>query len=189
MQSKSLTFTPASAFFSFWIILFTLIFIAGYFLNFLRFAADPRWLFVFVTLGFAFIAGYLMRQRARIVPDGLELLGVLTVFTGAMIYFIVPSLPTLIPPSYSGDPALHYAFTDSIYSTGQIIGSDPGGPSLMAATFAHWLGVPILRAMHPTAALWLALAATAMYGMACALLAPRPMSKITALVAPFYLFV
>jgi len=64
------------------------------------------------------------------------------VFVGAWICFLAPSLPTLVPPSYSVDPALHYVLTDSFYTTGRIIGDDPGGPSLIAATFAHCLHAP-----------------------------------------------
>ena len=189
MQSKYLTFTPTSAFFSFWLILFTLIFIGGYFVNFLGYAIAPPLLLGFVILGFISIAWWLVRQRVLFILDKPELLGMIIVFVGTLVYLIAPSWPTLFPPSYSGDPALHYAFIDSVYSTGRIIASDPGGPSLIAATFAHWLGIPILRVMHPTAALWLALIASAIYGMTCVLLPTHRFSKILALVAPLYLFV
>jgi hypothetical protein len=184
-----LVFTPTSAFFSFWILLFIFIFVGSYGLNFLGLAIIPAIVLTFVILGLIVTGWWLARQQSRIAFDVYELLGLIIVFVSALVYFISPSLPSLIPPSYSGDPALHYAFTDSVYSTGKIIGDDPGGPSLMAATFAQWLGLPILRTMHPTTSLWLALIACAIYGMACVSLPQRPVSKLIALLAPFYLFI
>jgi hypothetical protein len=139
-----------------------LIFASGYALNFLGLPADPVPIFFFVCVGFILIARWLAGQSPRVAADPLEFAGFLLVFIGTWIYFVLPSLPTLVPPSYSGDPALHYAFTQ-----------DPGGPSLIVATFAHWFRVPILRAMHPAGTLWLALTAGGIYGIACAIAVAR----------------
>ena len=189
VEQKSFDISPALAIFSLWIVLFVLIFACGYALNLLGLPADPVPIFIFVCVGFILGARWIVTQRWRVANDPLELAGFLLVFIAAWIYFLAPSLPTLVPPSYSGDPAFHYMFTDSVYTTGRIVGDDPGGPSLIAATFAHWLHTPILRVLHPVAALWLALTAAAIYGIACALLPPRAASKVIALFAPFYLFV
>ncbi|MEW5719864.1 MAG: hypothetical protein AB1817_14630, partial [Chloroflexota bacterium] len=189
MEQQKLVLSPALAVFSLWIILFVLIFTGGYALNLLGLPADPIPIFVFVCAGFILVARWAAAGGVRVATDRLELAGFLLVSIGAWIYLIAPSLPTLVPPSYSGDPAFHYMFADTVRTAGRIIGDNPGGPSLVVAMFAAWLRVPLVRMLHPVAALWLALTAGAIYGIACALLPPRAASKVIALFAPFYLFI
>jgi hypothetical protein len=55
--------------------------------------------------------------------------------------------------------------------------------------FSHWLGWAPLRVLHLTAASFVALSAGAVYGVTCALLPRRRVSRIAALLAPALLFV
>ncbi len=160
----------------------------GYALNLLGMPADARALATLAAL--AFVAGIIFARRAslRLTRAPLDLAGFLLVCVAAFVYFLGPTLPGALPPAYSGDPALHLNFTNSVYATGRIINGDPGGPSLIAATLAHWLGQSPVRVLHPLAALWLALTAGAIYGAARALLPDRAESTALALCAPFALF-
>ncbi|MBI4785787.1 MAG: hypothetical protein HY782_01910 [Chloroflexi bacterium] len=189
MNAASIVLRPAQAIFAAWIALFILILANGYTLNLLWLPADAAAVLVLVLIQASLLARWLAVRHVRIAGDALELAGFLLVVVGVWIYFVYPALPTLLPPSYSGDPALHYAFTSKVFATGRIIADDPGGPSLIAATLAHWLGQSPLRVMHPVAALWLALTAGGIYGIACAILPDRKESKVVALGAVFALFV
>ena len=189
-------FRPAQVILAAWIALFALILVNGYALNLLGFPADARVIFALILIESILLARWMLAQRVRtaerpcgIAGDPLELAGFLLVVVGTWIYFVLPSLPTLLAPSYSGDPALHVGFINSVYSTGRIISDDPGGPSLIAATLAHWLGWSPLRVLHPVAAVWLALTAGGIYGIACAILPDRKEYKAVALFAVLALFV
>ncbi|MBI3536743.1 MAG: hypothetical protein HY070_04170, partial [Chloroflexi bacterium] len=161
----------------------------GYALNLLGLPASAETIFFLTTLEFIFLFIALMRAPIQIENDSLELAGFLFVVAGTFLYFVLPALPTFFAPSYSGDPALHLSFIYRVYSTGHIIGDDPGGPSLIAATIAHWLAIDPVRVMHPVAALWLALTAGAVYGIAGAVLPARAESKAIALGAAWALFI
>ncbi len=158
----------------------------GYALNLLRLPADPVAIFLLSTLELAALAALARRLPLRVERDPLGLAGFLLVGVGTFAYFIAPTLPSLYAPSYSGDPALHLDFIYRVFATGRIIGDDPGGPSLIAATFAHWLAWEPVRVMHPTAALWLALSAGGVYGITRSTLTRS--SATIALVAPFALY-
>ena len=196
MNQAPIVLRPAQAIFAAWIALCTLILVNGYALNLLGFPADASIIFALILIESILLTRWMLAQRVRtaerpcgIAGDPLELAGFLLVAIGTWIYFVLPSLPTLLAPSYSGDPALHVGFINSVYTTGRIIADDPGGPSLIAATLAHWLGWSPLRVLHPVAALWLALTAGGIYGIACAILPDRKEYKAIALFAVFALFV
>ncbi len=189
MKSPALTIRPALAIFAWWILLFALILVNGYALNLLGLAANSWALLALAGLEAFVFARVLLRQRVRCSGDPLELASFLVVVVGVWLYFVYAAWPTLLPPSISGDAANHHFETEFIFRTGQIFGDYPGGPSLITATLAHWVGWSPLRFEHPTAALWIALTAGAVYGIACSMLPDRRMSKVIALFAPFALFV
>ena len=189
MPSRSLSVRPSLLLFSFWVFFFALILATGYALSFLGLAPNPVLVFILVCLEFASLATWLLRQRLHIAGDPLELAGMLLVTVGTWLYFVYPSLPTLLPPSYSGDAANHYLYVNRTFLSGQIIHDYPGGPAFIAALMARWIGWSPLRTPHLLGALWIALSAGGIYGLACALLPPRRVSKLIALLAPFALFI
>jgi len=177
------------ALFSSSIFAFALMLVTGYALSFLGLTPSPALVFVLVLLEFTALAVWLVRQHISISAEPLELAGFLLVVGGAWLYFIAPSWPTLFPASYSSDAAVHYAYIIRNFSTGDLIPEYPGGPTLIAATLAHWIGWLPLRVMHLLGAFWIALTAGGIYGTACSLLPPGGWSKIVALFAPFALFI
>ncbi len=180
---------PAQIVFLFWIILFSLILVNGYALNLLNLPASPPLLFVLVAVQGGLAALTFVRGRPRIVGDPLEFAGFLIVVVAAFLYFLYPAWPTLLPPSYSGDGALHTGTVFLTFDSGRIINDLPGGPPLIAATVAHWLGWLPVRVTHLLGALWMALTTGGIYGLACAMLPDRREFKTIALLAPFALFV
>jgi hypothetical protein len=186
-----MTLRPAQVVFSLWIALFALILVNGYTLNFLGLPAHAALIFILVLTEMIILARWVLRGRTqlRIVGDPLELAGFLLVVVGTWIYFVAPSWPTLLPPSFSGDAANHLAFTNIIFSTGRIFGDYPGGPALIVATLAHWLGWLPLRVLHFTTALWMALTAGGIYGLTCTMLPDKCEHKTVALFAAFALFI
>ncbi len=190
---------PSPALFVFTVVILFLaaILVNGYALNLLRLPADPLLIFVLLAIELAALGAVAARRRVRIAHAPLELAGFLLVVVGTFLYFFVPTWPTLFAPSYSGDPALHLRFINAVYSTGHLITDHPGGPPRIAATLAHWLDWDYVRVMHPVAAVWLALTAGAVYGIACNLLRShfsrlsRPFATCAslALFAPFALYI
>jgi hypothetical protein len=189
MPSDSLSVRPSLLLFTCWVFFFALILATGYALSFLGLTPSPILVFILVCVELAFLVTWLMRQHIRIVGDPLELAGWLLVVVGIWLYFIYPSWPTLLPPSYSGDAAVHYSYINRTFLTGQIISDYPGGPAFIAAVMAHWMGWLPLSLLHPLGALWIALTASGIYGIACMMLPPRHVSRIVALLAPFALFI
>ncbi len=189
MNAPSLTLRPAQIVFSFWIALFALVLVDGYALNLVSLPADPTVIFIAVLIEMLLLARGLLLYHPRWDGAPLEFAGFLISVVVVGIYFLVPALPTFLPPSFSVDPANHLAFVNSTFATGQIVSDYPGGPALIGALVAHWLGEPSLRVIHPLAALWIALTAGGIFGIACAALPDRRVYKIVALCAPFALFV
>jgi hypothetical protein len=187
MQSARLVIRPSLSILTFMTLLFALILVNGYALNLINLPAQPLTVFLMLVVEFLVLGKYI-RMRVRIAGDPLELAGFFLVVALVWMYFIAPSLPTLLPPSYSGDAANHLGFADTIFSTGQIITDYPGGPALINATLSHWIGWLPIRLMHLLASLWIALSAGAVYSLACAMLPEERTSKIVALMAPTALF-
>ena len=189
MSSSSFSVRPSLLLFSFCVFSFALILATGYALSFLGLAPNSILVFILIWVEFAFLVLWLFRQHIHLAGDPLELAGWLVVVVGTWLYFIYPSWPTLLPPSYSGDAAVHYSYINRTWLTGHIISDYPGGPAFIAAGMARWLGWLPLRLLHLLGASWIALTAGGIYGIACMMLPPRRVSKIVALLAPFALFI
>jgi hypothetical protein len=189
MRSSSFSLRPAFLLFASSVLVFALVLVNGYGLSFI--GLSPNAIFVFILSGLEFlaIAAWVLRRPVRIVGEPLEVAGFLLVFVGTWFYFINPSWPTLIPPTYSGDAAIHYSYINTTFASGHIIPDYPGGPAFMAAIMAQWIGWLPLRILHPLGACWIALTAGGIYGLACAMLRSGGVSKVVALLAPFALFI
>ncbi len=135
---------------------------------------------VALALAFRFVA---------IQFDPLEAAGFVIVTFGVWVYFVYAALPTLLPPTQSSDAVRVYQQVLFSYPEGKLVSWYPAGGAFVTAMLARWLDWQPLRVLHPVAASFLALSAGAVYGIACALLPPRRVSKIAALVAPALLFV
>ncbi len=168
---------------------FALLLVDGYGLDLLGRQVSPALILVLLVLEAALGAFWISRQRLRLESDPLELAGFLFAVVGTWLYVVFPSWPTLVPPTYSGDAANHLMYIDTIFSSGRIFGDYPGGPALVVATVAHWIGWLPLRLEHPLAALWLALIAGGVYILACAILPERRIHRATSLLAVFALYI
>lgn len=161
----------------------------GYLLNLVSGRGANPWLVLAGVLVEALACLWASRNAIRVQVDALELAGWIVVVLGVWLYLVVPSLPTLLPPTRSMDAVKHYEFILFSYPDGRLVSWYPAGGAFLAATFAHWLGLDPLRILHPLAAALIALSAGGVYGMTCGLLPNKPLSKITALAAPALLFV
>jgi hypothetical protein len=188
MRSAPLVVRPSLGVLTGLTLFFALILANGYALNLLNLPASPLAIFLLLAAELVLLAKYTRSQHIRLAGDALELAGFLLVVVFVWAYFLLPSLPTLLPPSYSGDAANHLGFADTIFSTGQIISDYPGGAALIDATLSHWIGWLPIRLMHPLASFWVALSAGAVYILACAMLPSGRTNKIVALAAPTALF-
>jgi hypothetical protein len=131
----------------------------------------------------------LARRFIAIEFDGWEAAGFLVVVLGVWAYFVYAALPTLLPPTHSSDAVRVYQQVMFTYPKGTLVSWYPAGGTFVTAMLARWLGIEPLRILHPVAASFLALSAGAVYGITCALLPSRLLSKIIALIAPALLFV
>lgn len=192
MSSESHTrtiFTTSQACFTLFFLVLFFILLNGYVLNLVGgYQADPWWVLVGLLLELT-VAGLAARSWFTIRFEPLELAGFVTVVMGVWLYFVAASLPTLLPPTQSIDAARHYLQVLFSYPRGTLVSWYPAGGAFVAATLSHWIGWSPLRVLHPTAASFVGLSAGAIYGVTCALLPPRALSKIVALVAPVLLFV
>ena len=189
IKPESLTIRLSLLIFAFWITFFALILINGYALNLVGLPANAYVILILLLAEIIFIARGLRANHLRVQVDPLELAGFLLVVAGTWLYFVYASLPTLLPPTYSGDAANHLAFTDTIFSSEQIFSNYRGGPSLTAATLAHLIGWLPIRIIHPLASSWIARTAGGVYGLACDLLSRKPFNKTVALLAVAWLYV
>ncbi len=112
MNAPSLTLRPAQIVFSFWIALFALVLVDGYALNLVALPADPTVIFVAVLIEMILLARWLLLCHPRWDGDPLECAGFLISSVVVGIYFLVPALPTFLPPSFSVDTANHLAFVN-----------------------------------------------------------------------------
>ncbi len=188
MNRPSVTWRPATLVYWYLIVSFALILINGYALNAIGLPAHATLIFLLTLIELGGIRVWLRRQHAQVNSEWLGLAGFITVTLATWIYFLLPALPTLLPPSFSGDAANHAAFANTVFASGKIIEDYPGGPALVVATFAHWLGNEPVRLLHPLSALWLAIMAGGIYLGANLILPTRPRFTIIALCAPTALF-
>lgn len=195
---KQSSLSISLALFTLAILLFFFTALNGYILNLIGGYRANVWL---VTLGVLaeFAAIYFFaRHRVVVELDPLELAGFLVTVFGVWIYFIAASLPTLLPPTQSEDAVRVYLQVLYTFPEGKLVNWYPAAGTFFVAVLSHWLGWEPLRVLHPTAALFLALSAGAVYGMTCALLRPLPplvrgakggFELLLALLAPALLFV
>jgi hypothetical protein len=188
MGTNSLSLRPPLILLAVWVLSFGWILLNGYALSFAGLVPNAPLVFLLVCAEWAALAVWLAHQPLRVKREPLELAGFLLVVVGVWWYFINPSLPTLLPPSYSGDAANHYAYISKTFSTGRIISDYPGGPAFIAVTLAEWIGWEPLRLLHLLGACWIALTAGGVYVLASGVLRPGNVSKVVALLAPFALF-
>ncbi len=188
-SKNAIQFSTAQTLFTFFFLVLFFTLLNGYLQNLVADYRANAWL---VLLGIVVELGatlWLARRRVDVQFDPLELAGFLLVVIGVWAYFIAPALPTLLPPTQSSDAVRVYLQVLFSYPEGKLVSWYPAGGAFVAAMFARWLDVAPLRVLHPTAASFLALSAGAVYGIACALLPQRRVSKIAALIAPALLFV
>lgn len=198
MLRTKTTLSTSQALFTFFFLIFFFTLLNGYLLNLVSGYRANAWL-VLVGVVIELSAAILIaRGRVSIQRDPLELAGFLIVVGGVWLYFVAASLPTLLPPTQSLDAVRHYLQVLHSYPDGRLVSWYPAGGAFISAMFAHWLGWPPLRVLHPTAASFIALSAGAMYGMTCTLLASldpaafagqKRLSQVAALLAPALLFV
>ena len=188
MRSR-VTFSVSQAFFSIVFLVFFFTLLSGYLQNILARHHQSTWLVLAITLAALAITLLAARGRVAIDRDPRELAGFLITVIGVWLYFVAPSLPTLLPPTQSSDAVRVYQQVLFSYPAGKLIGWYPAGGAFLAAMFSHWLGWAPLRVLHLTAASFVALSAGAVYGITCALLPRRRVSRIAALLAPALLFV
>lgn len=171
----------------FLVFFFTLL--IGYLLNIVAGYHANTWIVLAGTIIALALTLFVARGRIAINRDPLELAGFLSVVTGVWLYFVAPSLPTLLPPTQSSDAVRVYQQVLFSYPEGKLVNWYPAGGAFLVAMFSHWLGWAPLRVLHLTAASFVALSAGAVYGITCALLPRTRVSKVAALLAPALLFV
>ncbi len=186
---NAVIFSTALALFTVFFLIFFFTLLNGYAQNLV---AGYRASFTLTLIGIAvelIVVLIFVRGRVRVTWDWLEAAGFAFVVIGVWLYFIAPALPTLLPPSQSSDAVRVYLQAMFSYPEGKLVSWYPAGGAFFVAALAHWLRTPPLYVLHPAAASFLALSAGALYGIACALLPARRVSKISALIAPALLFV
>lgn len=182
-------FSTSLAFFTFVFLIFFFTLLNGYLHNLVAdYRADATLVLIGVIVEMTLLLA-LARRFIAVELDALEGAGFLIVILGVWAYFIYAALPTLLPPTHSSDAVRVYQQVLFTYPQGTLVSWYPAGGTFVTAMLARWLGIEPLRVLHPVGASFLALSAGAVYGLVCALLPPRPLSKIVALIAPALLFV
>lgn len=184
-----ITLSTSQALFTLAILFFFFTALNGYILNLVGGFRANAWV---VLLGVLIeLAAIILFARPRVIVErnALELAGFLVTVIGVWIYFVAASLPTLLPPTQSEDAVRVYLQALYTFPEGKLVSWYPAAGTFFVAMLSHWLGWQPLRVLHPTAALFVALSAGAVYGMTCEILPRKSISKILALVAPAFLFV
>jgi hypothetical protein len=189
MNPRTVSFSTSQAISTIVFGVFALILLNGYLLNLVLNNTANSSLVLLGTLIGWLILFFLAQGRVRVERDAYEAIGFAVVVVGVWLYFVVPSLPTLLPPTHSSDAVRHYLQMLFSFPEGKLVSWYPAGGAFVAATFAHWFFTDPLYVLHPIAALFIALSAGAVYGVACAWLPKTPMGRILALFAPAMLFV
>jgi len=182
-------FSTSQTLFTFFFLLFFFTLLNGYLHNLVAdYRADATLVLGGVIVEMVMVLA-LARRFIAVEFDGLEGAGFVIVTLGVWAYFIYAARLTLLPPTHSSDAVRVYQQVLFSYPEGKLVSWYPAGGAFVTAMLARWLGLEPLRVLHPVAASFLALSAGAVYGITCALLPPRPFSKIVALIAPALLFV
>jgi len=200
MKSQPVTALSTSlALFTLAILFFFFTTFNGYVLNLVGGFRANAWVVLLGVLGELAVIIFYARRHVTIERDLLELAGFLVTIIGVWIYFIAASLPTLMPPTQSEDAVRVYLQVLYTFPEGKLVSWYPAAGTFFVAMLSHWLGWQPLRVLHPTAALFIAMSAGAVYGMMCEILQLPPSSSslargskwgsILALVAPALLFV
>jgi len=188
VKSAPLVCSAALSGFALVFIFLALILLNGYAQNLVADYRSNTWLVLLgVLVGIGALL-WLARGRVTVARDGFEFAGFVFVTLGVWLYLVAPSLPTWLPPTHSSDAVRHYLQMMFSYPHGTLVSWYPAGGAFVAATFAHWSFADPLRVLHPTAALFVALSAGAVYGLACDALPKTRAAKMIALLAPAALF-
>lgn len=187
MRKVSISISQALFTLVFLIFFFTLL--NGYLQNIVADYRANTWLVLAGVVIELAITLWFARRRVVVARDALELAGWLVVVVGTWLYFVAPSLPTLLPATTSSDAVRVYQQVLFSYPEGKLVSWYPAAGAFLVAMFSHWLAWAPLRVLNFTAAAFIALAAGAVYGMTCARLPRKRISKIAALAAPALLFV
>ena len=188
-SDKRTRLTTSQALFTLFFLFFFFTLLNGYLQNLVAgYRADAA--LVLGGVGVEMAAALLLARRFLALQlDPLEAAGFVVVTLGGWCYFVSAALPTLLPPTQSSDAVRVYQQVMFSYPEGKLVSWYPAGGAFVTAMLARRLDWQPLRILHPVAASFAALSVGAVYGITCALLPPRPLSKITALLAPALLFV
>ena len=186
-MSQKISLSISQALFTFFLLILFFTVLNGYALNLIFKSANP-WLVLIGIIVEIIILLILGQRFLAIENDAFELGSFLLVIMGVWLYFIAPSLPTLLPPTQSSDAVRVYLQMLFTVPEGKLVNWYPAGGTFVAAMFSNWLGIAPLRILHPIAASFIALTAGAIYGIACSLLREQRWGKIAALFAPALLF-
>lgn len=188
MKNK-IVFSSSHTLFTFFFLIFFFVLLNGYLQNLVADYRANEWLVLASLVIELLLTMWLARRWIEIESVPLEIAGFALVVVGVWWYFVIPALPTLLPPTQSSDAVRVYLQVMFTYPNGTLVSWYPAAGAFVTAMFAHWSGVEPLFILHPTAASFLALSAGAVYGMTCAMLPKTRFSKIIALIAPALLFV
>ena len=187
--NKRIQFSSSQSLFTLCFLFFFFTLLNGYLQNLVAdYRADASLVLIGVAVEMA-VVFWLARRFIALEFDPLETAGFVIVTLGVWWYFVYAALPTLLPPTQSSDAVRVYQQVMFSYPEGKLVSWYPAGGAFVTAMLARWLDWQPLRVLHPVAASFVALSAGAVYGMTCALLPPRRVSKIAALIAPALLFV
>ena len=181
--------STSQAIFIFIFAILALILLNGYAQNLVADYRANTWLVLLGTFVGMIALVLVARGRLAIEWDAWELFGFSATVISVWLYFVLPALPTLLPPTQSSDAVRHYLQAMFSYPEGKLVSWYPAGGAFIVANFARWLFVDPLRVLHPVAASFVALSAGAVYGIACTILRATRAQKILALIAPALLFV
>lgn len=189
MVRTRIEFSTSLAVFSLFFLVSFLILLNGYALNLVSgYRADSGIVLVSTALEWVLLM-LAARQWVSVRFDALELAGFVIVTAGVWIYFLLPSLPTLLPPTQSLDAVRHYQHILFTYPDGRLVSWYPAGGAFVGAMLSHWLNLEPLRVLHPLASAFVALSAGAVYGITCGLLSPTRLNRMASLFAPVFLFI
>ncbi len=188
-MKNRVVFSSAQTLFTFFFLIFFFTLLNGYVQNLVVDYRANEWLVLAGLIVEMALALWFAWRWIEIEIDLLEIAGFVLVVVGVWWYFVIPALPTLLPPTQSSDAVRAYLQVMFTFPKGTLVSWYPAGGAFVTAMFAHWSGIEPLFVLHPTAASFLALSAGAVYGMTGAVLPKTRFSPIVALIAPALLFV
>jgi len=139
--------------------------------------------FIAVFSGIAVLVLAHMRLKGEegVKPDSDALY--ILVFTGAVVlglfYLVYPALPSLYPLSESGEALRHFSDSRYLLETRALpLGIYPLGMHLNLALISRAMGLPLIKALYPFAALSAALSAAVVFAMVVELTGNKRLSAL-----------